>query len=86
MPGDRIVAVEEALSDVSAALSERGYRVVDLDQETSAGILVLSGQDTDVTGVRTTDRSVPVVVARGRTAREVADEVDRRYPLAGPLH
>lgn len=75
-----MVAVEDGLADVMGVLRERGYQVVDLNRPGDAGMLVVTGQDTDVTGVGTVAREVPLVVARGRTAHEVADEVDRRYP------
>lgn len=74
------MAVEGGLADVTGALRERGYRVVDLADGADAGMLVVTGQDTDVTGVGAVAREAPLVVAGGRTAREVADEVDRRYP------
>lgn len=85
MPQCRVVAVEGSLADVAATLRERGYQVVEPGAPAcSPGVVVLTGQDADLSGMGGTPRDVPVIVARGRTAREVADEVDRRYPTTAP--
>ncbi|MDC3412758.1 YkuS family protein [Aquibacillus sp. 3ASR75-11] len=75
------VGIEGSLSDIKAALQEKGYDIVDLRQEEDAkGVdcCVISGQDKNVMGIATTSTQGSVINAEGLTAEEVTQEVESR--------
>ncbi|MEW6724468.1 MAG: YkuS family protein [Bacillota bacterium] len=82
MERGRIVAVAEGLTPVTEELRSRGYEPVQLGDDLSAvgdvAALVITGLDSNMMGVEDILTEKPVITARGRTAREVADEVDSR--------
>ncbi|MBM4761954.1 YkuS family protein [Bacillus sp. B15-48] len=76
------VGVEQSLSNISAALREKGYDVVDLKQETDAqgcDCCVVTGIDSNVMGMQDTVTKGPVIEANGMTAEEVCRQVDQRF-------
>lgn len=81
-----VVAVAAELTPVRRRLEERGYRVVSLEEAFDGSgdplAVVVSGVDDDVTGVASVRVKAPVISAAGKTAEEVAADVDRARDLA----
>jgi hypothetical protein len=81
----RLIAVEDGLTPVAAALRDKGYTVrsfteVDLKE---AEAIVVSGQDDDFLGSRLTHTRAPVIRAEGRAADEVVRDVEDRLGRLG---
>ncbi|MBB5172251.1 YkuS family protein [Texcoconibacillus texcoconensis] len=77
------VGVEQSLSDVQAALQERGHDVVPLQKqgdEEGCDCCVLSGQDQNVMGMQDTSTQSAVVNADGMNAEEVCQRVEQSLP------
>ncbi|HET7657211.1 MAG TPA: YkuS family protein [Bacillales bacterium] len=75
------IGVEQSLTDVSQALSEKGYEVITLKTEQDAigcDCCVISGQDENVMGIQDPVIEGPVIDVRGMSADEVCREVDER--------
>jgi hypothetical protein len=75
------VGVEESLTDVRAALEEKGYEVVDLysmEEAANCDCCVVTGLDQNVMGMTTDVPGGSVIQAKGRTAEEVCQEVEER--------
>lgn len=81
------VAVEPTLANIRAALAERGYQVVPLEEgrlPTDADAVVIAGTDKNLMGIQTTGGyRGPVINAAGLTAAEVVREVERRTEGVG---
>jgi len=80
------VAVENTMGNVSQYLSEKGYEVVQLDPHTQTGIelkncdaIVLSGMDDNLMGMTTIQTESPVINAKGMSARQVIEELERTF-------
>lgn len=76
------IGVEQSLSNISAALREKGYNVVDLKQEHDAqgcDCCVISGIDSNVMGMQDTITQGPVIEANGLSADEVCQQIDQRF-------
>ncbi len=75
----RVVAVEPGLEPVREELRRRGFRTVELDG-VPGGVdaVVVRGTDENLLSRQDTLTRAPVVEAAGLTARQVADEVERR--------
>ncbi|WP_163530280.1 YkuS family protein [Halobacillus ihumii] len=76
------VAIEENLSDIRAALQQKGYDLVTLQNSQDAegcDCCVISGQDRDVMGIQNAATNGVVIDARGRTADDVCQEVDNCF-------
>jgi hypothetical protein len=74
--------VEQSLTNVSEALRERGYDVIDLRQESDAqscDCCVITGIDSNVMGMQDTVTKGPVIEANGLSADEVCRQVDQRF-------
>lgn len=83
------VAVEGQMGNVSQYLSEKGYEVVQLDPHTQTGAelrncdaIVVSGQDSDIMGITNALTKSPVIEARGMSAEQVFNELERRIGRA----
>ncbi|WP_313799317.1 YkuS family protein [Cytobacillus sp.] len=75
------IAVEQSLTNVSEALREKGYDVVDLKSAADAencSCCVVSGMDSNVMGMQDVSTKAPVIEASGLTADEVCSEVESR--------
>lgn len=75
------IAVEQSLSNISEALREKGYTVVDLKSASDAencSLCVVSGIDSNVMGMQDTVTSAPVIEASGLTADEVCQHVEQK--------
>lgn len=75
------IGVEQSLTDVSEALSEKGYDVVMLNTEQDASqceCCVITGQDENVMGIQDPVIEGAVIDARGMSADEVCREVEER--------
>lgn len=78
------VAVSEDLDPVADLLARRGYRVVRLQEvdwrREGDGLVavVVSGLGDNLLHVQDPETPAPVINAAGRTAEEVAAEVERR--------
>jgi hypothetical protein len=76
------VGVEQSLTNVSEALREKGYDVIDLRQESDAqgcDCCVITGIDSNVMGMQDTVTQGPVIEANGLSADEVCRQVDQRF-------
>lgn len=77
----RIIAVEENLTNVNQALRSAGFETVSLDENSKSanlGAIVVSGQDQNFMGMHDISTKVPVISAEGRSAQEVVDLVRNR--------
>ncbi len=75
------VGVEQSLSNISEALKNKGYDVVELKQESDANgcdCCVVSGGDSNVMGMQDTEMQGSVIEASGLSAEEVCSQVDQR--------
>ncbi len=75
------IGVEQSLSDVTAALQEKGYEVVQLRNEEDAkscDFCVITGQDSNIMGISDAVTSGTVFSASGYTADEVCKQVESR--------
>ncbi len=75
------IGVEQSLTNVTEALREKGYDVVELKQETDAknvDCCVVTGLDSNVMGIQDTVTKAPVIDANGLSAEEVCREVEQR--------
>jgi hypothetical protein len=83
------IAIEPALSDVRNYLAERGYRVENLNLNEhsswnlrSYGAIVVTGLNTNLSGIHDTETKAAVINADGLTPEEVAAQIDKRIPTA----
>jgi len=75
------IGVEQSLSDVTAALQEKGYDVVQLNNESDAkgcDCCVITGQDQNVMGITNAVTAGSVIQASGLSANEVCEQVESR--------
>ena len=76
------IAVEPSLTNVSEALREKGYDVVDLKQTVSANsdcsAYVVTGLDSNMMGIQDASTTAPVIEASGLSAEEVCQEVEQK--------
>ncbi|MGM7720147.1 YkuS family protein [uncultured Metabacillus sp.] len=75
------IGVEQSLSDVSSALQEKGYEVVQLKNENDAqgcDCCVVTGQDSNVMGISNVVTAGSVIEASGMTAEEICQQVESK--------
>ncbi|MCY8510080.1 YkuS family protein [Bacillus mojavensis] len=75
------IGIEQSLSDVEAALREKGYDVVMMKSPADAkgcDCCVVAGLDNNVQGIADTVTQAPVITASGMTAEEICSEVESR--------
>lgn len=75
------IAVEQSLTNISEALREKGYTVVDLQSAADAencSACVVSGVDSNVMGMQDAVTAAPVIEASGLTADEVCQHVEQK--------
>ncbi|MCM3214597.1 YkuS family protein [Niallia taxi] len=75
------IGVEQALTNISEALREKGHEIVDLKQESDAqgcDCCVVSGIDSNVMGMQDTQMQGSVIEANGLSADEVCQQVEQR--------
>ncbi|MFP4016553.1 MAG: YkuS family protein [Halanaerobiales bacterium] len=74
------IAVEDSLSNVSQELRTFGYDVVTLDYNnlTDVNAVVISGIDSDMMNMSTIKTDAHVINARGMTAIQIKNEIDKR--------
>lgn len=76
---EHVVAVEPGLEPVREELRQRGFRTVELGPEPGrADAVVVRGTDENLLNRHDVLTGAPVIEATGLTARQVADEVERR--------
>lgn len=78
----RVIGVEQSLSNVEAALQAKGYEVVQLRSEEDAkkcDACVITGIDEDVMGISNVVTEGSVIDARGLSADEVIQRVDKMF-------
>ncbi|TCN24923.1 YkuS family protein [Mesobacillus foraminis] len=76
------VGVEQSLTNISEALREKGYDVVDLKQENDAqgcDCCIISGIDSNIMGMQDTVTQGSVIEANGLSADEVCRQVEQRF-------
>ena len=74
---DWIIAVEEGLSPHQDMLKEAGMEIIDLKEGwAAADAIVVSGLEENPLGEEVTKTPAPVIVARGKTAEEVVEQVE----------
>ena len=73
------IAVEDSLQDVKDALQNSGHTVVPMEEGNLANCqcCVISGLDKDVMGMAERAAKGSVINARGMTADEVVQQIDR---------
>ncbi|MGE8206425.1 YkuS family protein [Heyndrickxia sp. NPDC080065] len=77
------IGVEQSLTNVSQALKEKGYDVVELKNETDAqgcDCCVVTGGDNNVMGIQDIIIEGSVIDASGMSADEVCNEVESKLP------
>lgn len=78
------IAVEQSLTNVSEALREKGYDVVDLkttadvSANTNCSAYVVTGIDSNMMGMQDVSTTAPIIEASGLSAEEVCEEVEQR--------
>ncbi|MFB6497648.1 YkuS family protein [Bacillus haynesii] len=75
------IGIEQSLSDVEAALKEKGYEVVTMKTEDDAkgcDCCVVTGLDTDMLGISDTITGASVIQATGLTADEICQQVEQK--------
>jgi hypothetical protein len=75
------IAVEEGLTNVTEALQQKGYEVVQLSNASdleSCDCCVVTGMDSNIMGMQKTATKVPVIEASGLSAEEVCEEVENK--------
>lgn len=75
-----IIGVEESLSNVEAALKAKGYEVIQLRTNEDAkkcDACVITGQDENMMGISDTEIQGSIIDARGLSADEVCERVDK---------
>ncbi len=79
----RVVAVEDGLTNVRAALKEAGFTVVGMgpDELRRAQAVVIGGGDIDVLQRQDIKTDVPVINAGGRSAGEIVNDVREKFNL-----
>lgn len=79
---DKIIAVDDKLTNVREALQAEGYRVLDLHQgiENCAAIVV-SGMDDNLLGQQDIVTRVPVIDATGRDVDDIVEAIARSIEL-----
>ncbi|MCY9422791.1 YkuS family protein [Bacillus paralicheniformis] len=75
------IGIEQSLSDVEAALKEKGYEFVTMKTEDDAkgcDCCVVTGLDTDMLGISDTMTGASVIQATGLTADEICQQVEQK--------
>jgi hypothetical protein len=75
------IGVEQSLTNVSAALREKGHEVVELRQESDTqgcDFCVVSGTDSNVMGMQDVSIQGSVIEASGLSADEVCRQIDQK--------
>lgn len=75
------IGIEQSLSDVEAALKEKGYEVVTMKTEDDAkgcDCCVVTGLDTDMLGISDRMTGASVIQATGLTADEICQQVEQK--------
>jgi len=78
---DNIIAVEGSLTDVRDYLQQRGYKVEALGTGNNLNkysAIVITGQDSNMMGIEDTYTKAPIIDARGRSAEEIHDQIQKR--------
>jgi len=76
------VGVEQSLSNISEALREKGYEVIDLKQQNDAqgcDCCIISGIDSNVMGMQDAVTQGSVIEANGLSADEVCRQVEQKF-------
>jgi len=76
------IGVEQSLSDVTAALQQKGYDVVQLKNENDAqgcDCCVITGQDRNIMGISNTVTAGSVIEASGLSADEICQRVESKF-------
>ncbi|MDQ0226940.1 YkuS family protein [Metabacillus niabensis] len=76
------IGVEQSLSDVTAALQQKGYDVVQLKNENDAqgcDCCVITGQDRNIMGISDTVTAGSVIEASGLSADEICQRVESKF-------
>lgn len=73
------IAVEGVLSNVAQELKTYGYDVVDVDNNLHQDLkaVVVSGEDVNIMNMSNIKVEVPVIDARGKTAVQVRQEIEK---------
>jgi len=79
----RVVAVEDGLTNVRAALKEAGFTVVGMGpgELKQAQAVVISGGDIDILQRQDIKTGVPVINAEARSTDEIVDDVREKFNL-----
>ncbi|MDA7026273.1 YkuS family protein [Bacillus sp. CLL-7-23] len=75
------IGIEQSLTDVEAALKEKGYEVVMMktqDDAKGCDCCVVTGLDSNMLGISDTTTGAPVIEASGLSADEICQRVDQK--------
>ena len=75
------IAVEQSLTNISEALREKGYNVVDLQSAAdtkNCAACVVTGIDSNVMGIQDITTTAPVIEASGLSADEVCQQIEQK--------
>ena len=75
------IGVEQSLTNIQAALREKGYEVVSLQTESDAqnvDCCVVTGLDSNVMGIQNTTTSASIIEANGLSADDVINEIEHK--------
>ncbi|MBA9028159.1 MULTISPECIES: YkuS family protein [Bacillaceae] len=75
------IGVEGSLTNISEALREKGYDVVELKQEADAqnvDFCVVTGLDSNMMGIQEVSAKGSVIEASGMSANEVISEIENK--------
>jgi len=71
------IAVEPGLENISQALKNAGYQVVNLEQGSQQNVqcVVVSGGDENMMGIQTTNTNAPVINAEGLSTQDIIQRI-----------
>jgi hypothetical protein len=75
---ERIIAVEDGLSNIKNALERVGYKVVSPSAGGKIDATIVTGMDDNVMGMQDIKEKSIVLEAAGKTANQIIDELRNR--------
>lgn len=75
------IAVEKGLENVSQALKDAGYQVVNLENVNLQNVqcVVVSGGSENLMGIQDAETKAPVINAQGLSPQEIIQRIEQYY-------
>lgn len=75
------IAVEKGLENVSQALKDAGYQVVNLENINLQNVqcVVVSGSSENLMGIQDAETKAPVINAQGLSPQEIIQRIEQYY-------